>query len=87
MIGSLGQDGHMEVHPTSHIGRNDGMSDVSITRVVVRCNKCGATYDDKESIELVREWAVNGYSPCPNIACHGQLEICEDKVDSLAERR
>lgn len=41
------------------------------------CNKCGAEYIDKESIELVKKWTAGGYAPCPNLSCPGQLEIKE----------
>lgn len=41
----------------------------------VVCNTCGATYDDEESIALVKKWTEGGYAPCPNIACPGQLEV------------
>jgi len=46
--------------------------------VKVVCDKCGAVYDDKESIELAKKWIEEGYAPCPNIACHGHLELRED---------
>lgn len=42
---------------------------------VVRCNKCGATYEDKESVELVKKWKTEGYAPCPNISCPGEMEV------------
>jgi len=41
----------------------------------VFCNKCGAEYYDKESIELVRKWSSEGYAPCPNLGCPGELEL------------
>ena len=41
----------------------------------VVCNTCGAPYDDKESVELVKKWLEDGYAPCPNISCPGQLEV------------
>ena len=46
---------------------------------VAKCDKCGATYSDRESIELVKIWKSNddGYAPCPNIQCQGQMEIVE----------
>ncbi len=41
-----------------------------------RCNKCGATYDDKESVELVKKWkSEDGYAPCPNFNCQGQMGL------------
>ena len=43
--------------------------------VKVVCNKCGETYEDKESIELAKKWIKEGYAPCPNIACQGELEL------------
>jgi len=75
MIGYIGQDGHSEIHPTSDVGKEDGMSEVSLTPTIVRCNKCGATYNDTESIELVQKWTKEGYAPCPNLCCPGQLEV------------
>lgn len=42
------------------------------------CNKCGAAYTDKESIDQVEKWIAEGYAPCPNISCPGQLEIKEE---------
>jgi len=42
---------------------------------VVRCNGCGATYDDAESIEQVKKWKTEGYAPCPNISCPGEMEV------------
>lgn len=44
----------------------------------VECNKCLARYDDEESVELVEKWIADGYAPCPNISCPGQLTIKED---------
>ena len=46
-------------------------------REVVRCNKCGATYGDKESVELVKKWTAEGYAPCPNISCSGEMKLFE----------
>lgn len=45
--------------------------------VKVVCNKCGAVYEDKESIDMVKKWIRAGYAPCPNIACQGELELKE----------
>lgn len=42
---------------------------------VVKCNGCGATYDDPESIELTKKWIADGYAPCPNIGCSGEMEV------------
>lgn len=39
------------------------------------CNRCGATYEDKESIELIKKWLRNGQAPCPNLSCPGRMEI------------
>lgn len=43
----------------------------------VRCNKCGAAYTDEESVDLVKKWKSegDGYAPCPNIPCDGQMEL------------
>ena len=46
--------------------------------VKVVCNKCGATYEDKESVELAKKWIKEGYAPCPNITCQGELELKGD---------
>lgn len=43
----------------------------------VKCNRCGLTYHDKESIELVKKWLTEGYAPCPNLQCPGEMELCE----------
>jgi len=47
---------------------------VSIKEIAV-CNKCGNTYTDKGSIEMVRKWIKEGYAPCPIISCPGEFEI------------
>ena len=39
----------------------------------VVCNRCGATYEDEESVELAKRWIAEGYAPCPNISCPGEL--------------
>lgn len=44
----------------------------------VRCNQCEATYDDEESVELAKKWISEGYAPCPNIACKGELELVKE---------
>ncbi len=41
------------------------------------CSKCGESYDDKGSIEQTKKWIEEGYAPCPNISCPGELEIKE----------
>ena len=75
MIGYLGQNGRSELYSLSDIGREDGQSEVTIQKLVAKCNKCGATYLDKESIEMVEKWVAEGYAPCPNLGCPGELEI------------
>jgi len=52
-----------------------------VIKVVERavCNKCGATYTDKESIEMVRKWIKEGYAPCPNLSCPGQMELKKEE--------
>ena len=44
----------------------------------VRCKKCGATYTDEESVELAKKWIGEGYAPCPNISCPGELELWDN---------
>ncbi|MBA7465840.1 hypothetical protein ES707_01012 [subsurface metagenome] len=75
MVFYRGQNGQPQYYFPSDIGREDGQSEVTLQQMVARCNKCGATYTDIESIEMVRKWAAQGYAPCPNISCSGELEI------------
>lgn len=44
----------------------------------VVCNQCGAEYTDTESIEQTKKWAADGYAPCPNLDCPGELEVKQD---------
>ncbi|KKM60099.1 hypothetical protein LCGC14_1545160, partial [marine sediment metagenome] len=53
-------------------------SQVELTQVKVICNRCGETFEDKESIEMVKKWSAEGYAPCPNLSCPGELEIKEE---------
>jgi len=39
------------------------------------CNRCGATYKDRESIRLIKKWLRDGQAPCPNSNCSGRMEI------------
>ncbi len=43
------------------------------------CSECGTTYSDEGDIELVKKWlnTEDGYAPCPNFSCAGQMEIKE----------
>jgi len=42
----------------------------------VRCSRCDAEYTDQDSIQMVKKWLEDdGYAPCPNISCPGQLAI------------
>lgn len=68
----------VEVYSLGDIGRDDGRSQVELTQVKVICNRCGVTYEDNESIEMVRKWSAEGYAPCPNLSCPGELEIKEE---------
>ena len=43
----------------------------------VICSVCGVEYTDEGSIDLVKKWAAECNSPCPNISCGGNLEIKE----------
>lgn len=67
-----------EVYSLGDIGRDDGRSQVELTQVKVICNRCGETFEDKESIEMVKKWSAEGYAPCPNLSCPGELEIKEE---------
>ena len=75
MVMYLGQNRKSQFYPREEIGREDGCSDVELTQIKATCNQCGATYTDKESIEMVEKWAAEGYAPCPNISCPGELKI------------
>ena len=77
MVFHLGQGRPPEFYSVEEIGKEDGQSTVEVKQVKVVCNKCGATYTDKDSIEMVKKWAEEGYAPCPNISCPGQLELKE----------
>lgn len=54
--------------------------DPPASKEVARCSKCGATYDDRESVDQVKKWLSepDPYAPCPNFACNGQMEVFED---------
>lgn len=77
MVMYMGQNKETRFYDRSQIGQDDGQSEVEVTRHPERvvCNKCGATYTDPDSIQMVEEWLKrDGYAPCPNISCSGQLE-------------
>lgn len=42
------------------------------------CSRCGRSYTDPESVELVKKWQKEGYSPCPIISCPGEMKITLD---------
>ena len=67
----------VEAYSMKDIGRDDGQSFVEVKQVKAVCNQCGASYEDVESIELARKWIADGYAPCPNISCPGQLTIVD----------
>ena len=69
----------VEAFGLHQVGQEDGESVVEMEEVKVVCNGCRAEYNDKESIEMARKWIVEGYAPCPNISCRGQLEIKQVK--------
>ncbi|GAH39319.1 unnamed protein product [marine sediment metagenome] len=75
MVFYKGQGRSPEFYSREEIGKEDGQSIVEVKQVKAVCNQCGETYDDKESIEMVRKWVEEGYAPCPNISCHGQMEL------------
>ena len=45
----------------------------------VKCNKCGEEYTDKESVEQTKKWIKEGYAPCPNTSCPGQLVVVAEE--------
>ena len=45
---------------------------------VAVCDRCGEKYPDKESVDLAKKWIADGYAPCPNLYCTGQLVIREE---------
>lgn len=45
----------------------------------VVCDTCGASYDDPESLRITKRWIADGYAPCPNFRCRGQLQIKEQE--------
>lgn len=49
----------------------------SVMPEIVECNRCGAIYDDQESVELVKKWLKDDYAPCPNLSCPGELAVKE----------
>lgn len=75
MVFYQGQRGLPKFYSKEEIGMEDGQSIVEVKQVKVVCNKCGASYDDQESIDMAKKWIEEGYAPCPNIACPGQLEL------------
>ena len=52
----------------------------------VVCKVCGAEYQDEESVALVKKWLENGYAPCPNISCPGEMEVKVDPEVGIEER-
>lgn len=49
----------------------------------VVCNRCRVEYTDEEDVTLVKKWKAegDGYAPCPNLSCPGQMEVVEVKED------
>lgn len=56
------------------VAKMGGICGISLRELAV-CQKCGATYRDEESIQLVKKWEAEGYAPCPNIRCPGQMVV------------
>ena len=77
MVFYQGQGKPSEFYPMKEIGKEDGQSTVEVKQIKAVCNQCGATYDDKESMEMAKKWLEDSYAPCPNISCRGQLELKE----------
>lgn len=46
--------------------------------IAAKCDRCGATYSDEESIVTVRTGLAGGYAPCPWFNCTGQMELTEN---------
>lgn len=77
MVFYHGQRGQSEFYRPTEIGKEDSQSTVEIKQVKAVCNRCGVEYTDVESIKLAQKWVDEGYAPCPNISCPGELEIKE----------
>ncbi len=75
MVMYFPQRGEPQDYSAKDVGRDDGQSLVELKQVKAVCNRCQASYEDSESIELARKWIADGYAPCPNIPCPGQLTI------------
>ncbi|KKN37276.1 hypothetical protein LCGC14_0765140 [marine sediment metagenome] len=67
----------VDIYSMEDIGRDDGQSLVEFYQVKAVCNQCGASYEDVESIEQARKGIADGYAPCPNLSCPGELEVNE----------
>ncbi len=80
MVMHLPQRGNGTWYSPSQIGQDDGQSQVEIKAKVI-CNRCGADYSDEQSIEQVKKWIADGYAPCPNLSCPGELEVKGEKED------
>ena len=44
-------------------------------REIAKCKKCGQVYQDRDSVEMVKKMQADGYAPCPNMQCSGEMEI------------
>ena len=44
------------------------------------CSICGVEYTDADSIEMVEKWRSegDGFAPCPNLLCSGQMRMTEE---------
>lgn len=79
MVMFIPQRGESTWYSPSQIGQDDGQSTVESIIEKVVCNRCGAEYSDEQSVEQVKKWLADGYSPCPNLSCPGELEVKGEK--------
>ena len=80
MVMYLPQRGEGTWYSPKEIGQDDGQSTVESIMEKVVCNRCGEEYPDKESVDLAKEWIADGYAPCPNLSCPGELEVSREEV-------
>lgn len=47
-----------------------------MTTKKVVCDMCGIEHADEDSVKMVEQWlSEDGYAPCPNIGCPGQMKL------------
>ncbi len=80
MVMHIPQRGESTWYSPAQVGQDDGQSTVESIMEKVVCNRCGAEYTDKGSVDLAKDGIADGYSPCPNISCPGELEVSREEV-------